>query len=41
MIKIYLDLNPKYFEEEDYFNRIEKMLKKFGKEIKKYLDSME
>ena len=37
----YLDLNPKYFEEEDYFNRIEKMLKKFGKEIKKYLDSME
>ena len=37
----YLDLNPKYFEEEDYFDRIEKMLKKFDKEIKKYLDSME
>lgn len=37
----YLDLNPKYFEEEDYFNRIKKMLKKFGEEIKNYLDSME
>ena len=37
----YLDLNPKYFDEKDYFNRIDTMLKKFEKEIKKYLDSME
>ena len=37
----YLDLNPKYFEEKDYFDRIEKMLNKFEKEIKNYLDSME
>lgn len=37
----YLDLNPKFFEEKDYFDRIDKMIKKFAKEIKKYLDSME
>lgn len=37
----YLDLNPKYFEEMNYYDRIEKMLEKFGQEIEKYLNSME
>ena len=37
----YLDLNPKYFEEEDYYIRIDRMLKKFGEEIENYLNNME
>lgn len=32
----YLDINPKYFEEENYFEKIDFMLKKFKKEIDYY-----
>lgn len=37
----YLDLNPKYFLETDYYERITLMLTKFKVEIEKYLNSME
>lgn len=37
----YLDLNPKYFNEIDYYDKIENMLNKFKKEIDRYLSIME
>lgn len=36
----YLDLHPKYFEDIDYYANIEKMLKKFKKEIDVYIGEM-
>lgn len=37
----YLDLNPKYFEDADYLEKINRMLNKFKKELNIYFEEME
>lgn len=36
----YIDLNKKYYNDNDYYDRINKMLKKFSKELENYFDNL-
>ena len=36
----YIDLNKKYYNDNDYYDRINKMLKNFSKELENYFDNL-